>query len=160
MQRRPSEYPADAFASLATLVPCSTYRRFDDQRSVPSAISRLAGEIASGDYRTVLVTHGIMSSAPRQIAVVTPAGLSSAYSITVFRADTPGSETDHFNRDEIVLFQDAAGKCWQAHTKDVPGHVKVISRDSRLSEMERLYHIPPGPSGPLTSLTHLYGTER
>jgi len=149
--RHPTPYPADAFANLSSVVSDGRYRRFEDQALIPSAVSRIAGSLTSSDFRFVTVAASTITALPEPLGGITPEAHSPIYGVSIVRSDFGDSSRPHFNRDQVLLFQDGRGQHWQLHRKDLPDHFRELSTSSGLTAALEAYGALPS-SGTITSI--------
>jgi hypothetical protein len=140
---RPTSFAADAFAGLSSIVSTGWYLRFESQSQIPSSVSRIAGGVANADFRFAEVAASVTTEAPPSLGGITPAPCSPVYRVSVVRADCADAMRPHFNRDQVLVFGDARGNCWQLHQKDVPDHYLALSNDSGLSAALAAYGAIP-----------------
>jgi hypothetical protein len=151
--KRPSPYPIEAFAALESVVSCGDYRRFDELRRVPSALSRVAAFPAPENFRTALVMASYSSEHPPAIGGLAPASTSAVFRVSAVRADRHGSNGQpHFNKDDTLIFKDRNGRPWQLYAHDQPGHYLSLSTDAGLDVLLEAYRWPRLDAGSVQSL--------
>lgn len=151
--RHPREYPQDAFAELGEVVERGQYRRFDDHSGVPSALSRISAFPSPDDYRTTVLMASLSSQHPPTIGEVTPASSAPVYRVCTVRFDQHGpTGKPHFNKDDVLLFQDQTGRSWQLYAVDQPDHYKELSTDTQLGTALDIYHWPKESVGSLSAI--------
>lgn len=139
--QRPTPYPENAFRELRDLVSPGQYASFQTQTGLPSAISRIAGGVPAADFRFAIVAASATTSQPPSLGGITPAPNSTVVGVSIVRADYGNPNNPHFNRDQVLLFEDPRGHPWQLHRKDLPNHFIALSRDSGLSAALDVYQV-------------------
>ena len=151
--KHPRDYPQDAFTELGGLVERGHYRRFDDLSGVPSALSRISAFPDPDDYQTTVLMSSLSSQQPPTIGGVTPASSAPVYRVCTVRFDQHGSTGEpHFNKDDVLLFQDQTGQSWQLYAADQPGHYEELSNDTQLGTALDVYHWPKETTGSLAAI--------
>jgi len=151
--KHPRSYPQDAYTELQSRLSRGHYQRFDQLGDVPSALSRVAAFPAEGEFRTAVAMASLSSEHPPTIGGITPASSSPVFRVSAVRVDRHGSTGElHLNKDDTLIYGDTAGRAWQLHAHDQPGHYKRLSTDSGLDVALNTYKWPRDDAGTVESL--------
>jgi hypothetical protein len=149
--KHPTEFPKDAFNELSGVVQPGRYCRFDDMKSIPSPLSRVAGFPRPDYYRTSVVMASGTSQHPTAIGGITPASSSPIYRVSLIRFDLHDG-APHFNKDDVLIFADSGGRPWQLYADGQPDHYRALSVDSGLGAALEINRWPAAPTGTLASM--------
>ena len=135
------------------MVAQGQYRRFDNPSELPSALSRIAGFPDPEQYRTCVVMASATSQAPPSIDGLMPATSAPIYRVCAVRLDQHAEDEElHFNKDDVLLFNDRQSRSWQLYAKDQPGHYEQLSNDSGLGTVLDVYRWPKEAAGSLNAI--------
>jgi len=72
--------------------------------------------------------------------------------VSTIRFDSHSGGEPHFNKDDVLIFQDESRRVWQLYARDQPGHYEKLSLNSGLSAAIDIYHWPSAANGTLVDI--------